>query len=45
MRKLDQVVNNKIKKRDQGNDAIEYEPKNDNKSSLSSGTKDPLSVE
>ena len=44
MNKLDHVVTNNIKNKYQCNDAIEYEPKYDNKSSLSSGTKDPLTV-
>ena len=44
MKKLDTALNNGINNKDQCNDAIEYEPKFDNKFSLSSGTKDPLKV-
>ena len=44
MKKLDTALNNGINNKDQCNDAIEYEPKFDNKFSLSSGTKDTLSV-
>ena len=44
MIKLDREVTNNIKNKDQCNDSIEYEPKFDNKFSLSSGTKDPLPV-
>ena len=44
MKKLEQVGNENIKNIYQCNDDIEYEMKFDNKFSLSSGTKDPLSV-
>ena len=43
--KFDRVVTNNIKtNKNQQNGAIEYEPRFYNKFSLSSGTKDPLSV-
>ena len=42
--KLYHVVASNIKDKGQCNDAIEYEPKFHDKSSLSSGTKDTLSV-
>ena len=44
MTKLYHEVINNINNKDQCNDAIEYEPKFDNKFSLSSGTKDLLLV-
>ena len=44
MFQLDISVKNHIKNKDQCNDAIEYDPKFDNKLSLSSGTKYPLIV-
>ena len=44
MTKLYHVVTNNINNKDQCNDAIEYEPKFDNKFSLSSGNKDLLLV-
>ena len=44
MNKLDHVMNKNIKNKNQCNDATKYEPKFDNIFSLSSGTKDPLSV-
>ena len=44
MNKLDHTVTSKIKDKYQCNDAIEYEPRFDNKISLSSGTKDPIQV-
>ena len=44
MKKLDHVVTNNINNKNQCNYTIEYDPKFDSKSSLSSGTKDPLPV-
>ena len=44
MKKLDHVVTNNIKNKNQCDDTIEYEPIFDNKFGLSSVTKDPLPV-
>ena len=38
------MINNIKKNKNQHNDSIEYEPKFDNKFSLSSGTKNPIPV-
>ena len=44
MSKLDHIVSNNIKNKDQCNDAIYYKPEFDGKFSLSRGNKDPLWV-